>query len=165
MPTYRGRSLHDYPTEFYRSVVNPSGFAFACVFCPTLYETNGEYIAHMKECCREEDMEYSDSLLIEEGITMYDHHRNQASKSATVRDFLASQELASFADLPSNQILELIQASLLEHGYKNKAFYVYSTSVAIYQFLFVQSEEERSEFHRTCAEHIYADIQEHLQSS
>lgn len=166
MPTYIRRALQEYPTEFYRSSLNPEGYAFACPFCsyPTFYKTKCAYISHMKKCCREEDIEYTDELEIEDGITIYDHHRNHASKSKTIQEFLSSHALASLTDLPLDTILERIQAKLVENGFNSKDMYLYTTSFSIYEFFFQASQEETSDFRRRCAEHIYSEIQEHLQT-
>lgn len=110
-------------------------------------------------------MEYTDELEVETGITMYDHHRNQASKSTTIQNYITNNDLASLSDLPSNQILERIQAMLIENGFKHEGFYVYTVSFSIYEFFFLVSEEERKEFRRKCAEQIYKDIQAHLKCS
>ena len=158
MPTYRTRSLQEYPVEFYRCPANPEGFEFACIFCATFYRTNSGWISHMKTCCADEGVEYTDDLEVEDGVTVYDCHRNYAAKSSTVKTYIATNALASVTDTPSSRIIEMIQTKLTENGFAGEESYLYNTSFLIYKFFFVASDEENSEFRIRCVERLLSYI-------
>jgi hypothetical protein len=155
MPTYITRNIQDYPTEFYRCPANPEGLEFICFFCSNLYKTKSACISHMKKCCRDEDMEYSDYLEVDDSAaTVDDYHRSHIAESTTIKTYITNNELASLTELPSNEIIEKIKIRLLENGFHDNEckFNLLNTSFRIYKFFFIVSDEEKSEFLKKSAE-------------
>jgi len=149
MPTYISRNLQDYPTEFYKCPANPSGFEFTCIFCYNFYKTKRACIAHMKKCCIDKDMEYDD------GFTVNDYHHNHAAKLITIKNYIKNNALASLSNISSSQIIEQIQAKLIENGFNSVGFYLYTTSFTIYRFFFIVSDEDKSNYHDKITQKIF----------
>lgn len=156
MPTYTRRTLADFPTEVYRCPANPEGLEFNCYFCADNFKTKSASISHMKVCCKEQDMEYSDDTEIEDGFTILDAHRNHAAFVKTIKEFITSNALEVLADGPSSTILQAIQDKLSENGFTNEA--LYQAAFNIYRFFFDVPEEEIDEFYSICANKIHKNI-------
>ena len=156
MPAYRRRTLADFPTEVYKCPANPEGLEFICYFCTDNFKTKSASISHMKICCKEQDMEYSDDTEIMDGFTILDAQRNHTAFVNTLKQFITSNALEVLADRPSSIIMQTIQDKLSENGFTNKDIYLHPNMPAfnIYQFFFDVPDEETKEFYSICSNKI-----------
>lgn len=143
MPTYKHRTLGEFPQSFLSCPANPEGKPYNCVVCCDNFTSKSGLISHIKRCFNEQyDEDYDEDYEIsDDGYTIGDSIMNNDIHIKLAKKYIETNELEQYCERTPEEIKNIISNDMVSRGHTQR-FELRQWTFNIYRYFFEVTDDE-----------------------